>query len=115
MNWGPLLGTSCCEMPCAANNNHSYTMVWLLVVDMVMTSGHLECASTMMIYILPSNGPVKSTCTYIHASKAWLATVMGAGVLVLICFAWFDMLHSAEHTSLALCPALATSTLKPMK
>ena len=53
VNWGPLSDTSYCGRPYAANNRLSFAMIWLLVVvDMGITSSHLECASTMMKYIL---------------------------------------------------------------
>ena len=32
VDWGPLLDTTSCGRPCAANNCLSYAMVWLFVV-----------------------------------------------------------------------------------
>ena len=43
---------------------------------------------------------------HVQSSKGWSAIAMGAGVLVSVHFARFDMLHGAGHTSLALCPVL---------
>ena len=34
-----------------------------VVLDMICTSGHLECLSSAMKNIFPAKGPAKSTCT----------------------------------------------------
>ena len=38
-----------------------------VIEDIMWASSHLECASTMMRYVCPINGPEKSRCRWLHA------------------------------------------------
>ena len=50
--------TSCSGNPNLANLSRSFVMVLLeVVVDIVNTSGHFECASTITSNVLPLTGP----------------------------------------------------------
>ena len=60
-NCGPLSETSCLGKQCAANSWRNSAIVCAAVVDDIgMTSGHLDCASTMIKNIFPWKGPAKS-------------------------------------------------------
>ena len=62
VNWGPLSLTNCSGKPCVVKSFLSSSIVQAaLVVVISITSGHLECASTIIRNIIPKNGRAKST------------------------------------------------------
>ena len=62
VNCGPLSLTSCSGNPYDANKLRSTSKVFsVVVVDMGITSIHLEWASTTIRNIEPNTGPAKST------------------------------------------------------
>ena len=70
VNCVPLSETSCSGNPYQEKREHIISMVLCeVVLDMVITSGHFECASTMMRKVLPRKGPAKSTWRRFHGAS----------------------------------------------
>ena len=68
-NCGPLSDINCSGNPYLAKVSRSLVIVlFAVVLDIVYTSSHLECASVITSSICPLTGPAKSTWIRCHST-----------------------------------------------
>ena len=91
LNCGLLSETSCSRGPYNENNLRSSVIVFsAVVVDIIITSSHFECAYTTTKYICPRNGPAKSNE---FVPKVSLAKSKGVRLLMGCCSEFPDKLY----------------------